>query len=203
MRQPGSAAHVTHGKEHDQLTSLSYYGYRFYDRLTLTWTQADPLYRFVPDLAWDEPRRANLYSFSLNNALRYIDPDGRDRDTDADAKVNREIEKKRREDEEERKRKEREKYEKECVNTPIAAGNCPSVQARATFTGDIGPDVHEDVKQEARDELAADLSNRYATVAAVALVSPAQVDFRATAAGSVRCRGQCALGKSFPEPPIW
>jgi RHS repeat-associated protein len=66
------------GKEHDQLTSLSYYGYRFYDRLTLTWTQADPLYRFVPDLAWDEPRRANLYSFSLNNPLRYIDPDGRD-----------------------------------------------------------------------------------------------------------------------------
>jgi RHS repeat-associated protein len=64
-----------YGKEHDQLTSLSYYGFRFYDRLTLTWTQADPLYRLVPDLAWDEPRRANLYSFSLNNPLRYIDPD--------------------------------------------------------------------------------------------------------------------------------
>ncbi len=66
------------GKEHDQLSSLSYYGFRFYDRLTLTWTQADPLYRFVPDLAWDEPRRANLYSFSLNNPLRYYDPDGRE-----------------------------------------------------------------------------------------------------------------------------
>jgi RHS repeat-associated protein len=71
------ANHIN-GKEHDQLTSLSYYGYRFYDRLTLSWTQADPLYRFVPDLAWDEPRRANLYSFSLNNPLRYYDPDGRD-----------------------------------------------------------------------------------------------------------------------------
>ncbi len=65
------------GKEHDELTSLSYYGFRFYDRLTLTWTQADPLYRFEPDLAWDEPRRGNLYTFSMNNPLRYLDPDGR------------------------------------------------------------------------------------------------------------------------------
>src|SRR5690606_28751248 len=30
-----------------------------------------------PDLAYDEPRRMNLYAFNLNNALTYIDPDGR------------------------------------------------------------------------------------------------------------------------------
>ena len=65
------------GKEQDALTSLSYYGARYFDPLCLTWTQADPLYRFAPDAAWDQPRRANLYAFSLQNALRYVDPDGR------------------------------------------------------------------------------------------------------------------------------
>lgn len=45
---------------------------------TLTWTQADPLYQFAQDLAWDEPRRGNIYAFSLNNPLRYFDPDGRE-----------------------------------------------------------------------------------------------------------------------------
>lgn len=66
------------GKEADQLSKLSYYGYRYYDPLSLTWTQADPLYRFVPDFAHDEPRRMSLYAFSLNNPVRYLDPDGRD-----------------------------------------------------------------------------------------------------------------------------
>lgn len=42
------------------------------------WTQADPLYRFLPDSAWTNPRRANLHTFSLHNALRYIDPTGLD-----------------------------------------------------------------------------------------------------------------------------
>jgi hypothetical protein len=38
------------------------------------------MYRFAPDLSRfvGPPRRANLYTFSLNNALRYLDPDGRD-----------------------------------------------------------------------------------------------------------------------------
>src|SRR5690606_34895145 len=65
------------GKEHDQLTDLYYYGFRYFDPLSLTWTQADPLYRFAPDLAYDEPRRMNLYAFSLQNPVRYVDPDGR------------------------------------------------------------------------------------------------------------------------------
>ncbi len=70
-------------KESDRLTSLSYYGYRYYDSLSMNWTQADPLYRFAPDMALDEPRRMNLYAFSLNNPLRYIDPDGYDARDDA------------------------------------------------------------------------------------------------------------------------
>lgn len=62
----------------DDLTGLQYYGARYYDGLLLGWTQADPLYSLEPDSAWTEPRRANLYTFSLNNPLRYLDPDGRD-----------------------------------------------------------------------------------------------------------------------------
>jgi RHS repeat-associated protein len=67
-------------KETDALTGLSYYGARYYDPDTFTWTQADPLYRFAPDAAWAEPRRAGLYTFSLNNPLRYVDPNGLDVD---------------------------------------------------------------------------------------------------------------------------
>lgn len=64
-------------KYRDDLTKLSYYGVRYYDGVMLGWTQADPLYRFVPDEAWTEPRRAGLYIFSLHNPVRYLDPDGR------------------------------------------------------------------------------------------------------------------------------
>ncbi len=65
-------------KYKDDLTKLSYYGVRYYDGVLLGWTQADPLYRFSPDSAWGQPRRASLYSFTGLNPLRYIDPDGRD-----------------------------------------------------------------------------------------------------------------------------
>lgn len=64
------------GKEADQLSKLSYYGYRYYDELSLSWTQADPLFLRVPDLAGANPRDATLYAFSLNNPVRYMDPDG-------------------------------------------------------------------------------------------------------------------------------
>jgi RHS repeat-associated protein len=65
------------GKENDALTSLRYYGYRYYDPLTLRWNSADPLHRFAPDLDVATPQAMNLYSFSLNNPARYLDPDGR------------------------------------------------------------------------------------------------------------------------------
>lgn len=64
-------------KFRDDATSLSYYGYRYYDGVLLGWTQADPLFRFSPDAAWTKPRLANLYSFNLGNPVRYLDPDGR------------------------------------------------------------------------------------------------------------------------------
>ena len=62
----------------DKSSNLTYYGYRYFDRYALTWTQSDPKYRFAPDSAWIAPRRAQLYSFDLGNPLRYVDPDGRD-----------------------------------------------------------------------------------------------------------------------------
>lgn len=65
------------GKEHDDASGLVYYGFRYYDPLSLQWTQADPLLRFAPELALGKPRGQNLYAFTLNNAIRYLDPDGR------------------------------------------------------------------------------------------------------------------------------
>ncbi len=62
----------------DDLSDLAYYGVRYYDKTLIAWTQGDPLYRFAPDSAWTEARRARLYAFTGNNPLRYIDPDGRD-----------------------------------------------------------------------------------------------------------------------------
>jgi RHS repeat-associated protein len=61
----------------DEIGGLAYYGFRYYDKTSMTWTQSDPLYRFAPDAAWTSPRQALLYTMSLNNPIRYIDPDGR------------------------------------------------------------------------------------------------------------------------------
>jgi RHS repeat-associated protein len=77
----GVAAHVRrpNDKYEDDLSALAYYGARYYDKTLIGWTQADPLYLRVPDAAqMSTPRRANIYQFSLNNPLRYLDPDGLD-----------------------------------------------------------------------------------------------------------------------------
>jgi RHS repeat-associated protein len=65
------------GKEFDAWTGLTYYGARYYDKIALRWTGADPLNRFFPEAGQSWPQRQNLYAFSLNNPLRYYDPDGR------------------------------------------------------------------------------------------------------------------------------
>jgi RHS repeat-associated protein len=66
------------GKERDAATGLHYYGFRYYDPVVLRWNSADPLYQALPDLATLEPQRMNRYAFSLNNPLKFYDPDGRD-----------------------------------------------------------------------------------------------------------------------------
>lgn len=76
----GVAAHPRrmNDKYVDAGTGLAYYGARYYDKTLVGWTQMDPLYRFAPAARWVKPRRGNLYSFVLNNANRYLDPDGLD-----------------------------------------------------------------------------------------------------------------------------
>jgi RHS repeat-associated protein len=64
-------------KPRDAATGLSYFGKRYYDPVTLTWTQADPLYRVVPEIGHDEPRRMALFAYVLNSPMKYVDPDGR------------------------------------------------------------------------------------------------------------------------------
>jgi RHS repeat-associated protein len=75
----GAPAHLRrfNDKVQDEVSGLAYYGARYYDKALIGWTQADPMFRFVPDAAWTEPRKANLYAAHLNNPLRYVDPDGR------------------------------------------------------------------------------------------------------------------------------
>jgi RHS repeat-associated protein len=65
-------------KYHDASSGLAYYGIRYYDQVSMMWTQQDPLYHVAPDFAGDDPRRANLYAFSLQNPNSYVDPDGLD-----------------------------------------------------------------------------------------------------------------------------
>jgi RHS repeat-associated protein len=64
------------GKEFDATSGLSYYGHRFFDERTLSWTQADPTFRSAVELAGTQPRRAALYAFSLGNPVSQVDPDG-------------------------------------------------------------------------------------------------------------------------------
>ncbi len=74
----GAAAHHRrfNDKQNDEISELIYYGARYYERVSMAWTQSDPLFRFSPERAWDSPRLGSLHSFSLNNPLKYVDPDG-------------------------------------------------------------------------------------------------------------------------------
>lgn len=80
----GSVGLATHkrrsnDKYEDDIGALAYYGARYYDKVLLGWTQADPLYLRAPDLARRaSPRRSQVFMFSLNNPNRYVDPDGLD-----------------------------------------------------------------------------------------------------------------------------
>ena len=64
-------------KYRDEITGLGYYGFRYFDSRSVAWTQSDPLLRFSPEYDAAKARTANLYTFSLNNPLRYSNPDGR------------------------------------------------------------------------------------------------------------------------------
>jgi RHS repeat-associated protein len=64
------------GKEQDQIEGFVYYGHRYYDPITSQWSSTDPLYLFLPEAQPEYSQRLNLYSFSLNNPIRLVDPNG-------------------------------------------------------------------------------------------------------------------------------
>ncbi|MFH6991107.1 SpvB/TcaC N-terminal domain-containing protein [Flavobacterium sp. FlaQc-48] len=79
-----SSPYLFNGKELDRETNLSYYGARYLDMKASLWLSVDPL-MFKEDF-FEEPESTNggafnsfnlaSYSFSYNNPVKYIDPDG-------------------------------------------------------------------------------------------------------------------------------
>jgi RHS repeat-associated protein len=63
-------------KERDNETGLDYFGARYYSSVQGRFTSADPIVIHLGRML--EPYRLNLYSYSRNNPLRFIDPNGLD-----------------------------------------------------------------------------------------------------------------------------
>ncbi len=66
------------GKTFDEVSGLHDYGARSFDPLALTWSSPDPLYTGAPDISATEPTRGNLYTFTANNPVNMVDPNGFD-----------------------------------------------------------------------------------------------------------------------------
>ena len=75
-KSPEDYTREFNGKDYDCVSGLHYYGYRYYDPIALIWNRADPMFRFMPDKGYTEPRQANLYVYTSNNPVSLIDPDG-------------------------------------------------------------------------------------------------------------------------------
>ena len=61
------------GKERDVDTGLDYFGARYYAGAQGRFTSPDPLLN--SGRPW-EPQSWNRYAYTLNNPLKYVDPDG-------------------------------------------------------------------------------------------------------------------------------
>ena len=66
-----SSKYTYTGKEFDSDIGLYYYGARYYNPSTFTFTQADSV---IPNVY--NPQALNRYSYSYNNPVTYTDPDG-------------------------------------------------------------------------------------------------------------------------------
>ena len=62
-------------KERDAETFLDYFGARYYSSVVGRFTTVDP--ELDVDSVLAEPQRWNRYAYSLNNPLKFVDPDGR------------------------------------------------------------------------------------------------------------------------------
>ena len=64
------------GEERDPETKLDYFGARYYRAESARFTTVDPMMN--TEQALTDPQRSNRYAYSLNNPLKFVDPDGRD-----------------------------------------------------------------------------------------------------------------------------
>ena len=64
------------GKERDTETNLDYFGARYFSGAQGRFTSADPT--FMTKARIGDPQQWNLYAYTRNNPLKYVDPDGRD-----------------------------------------------------------------------------------------------------------------------------
>ncbi|MDQ5826171.1 MAG: HNH endonuclease, partial [Chloroflexota bacterium] len=68
------------GKELDEDSGLYYFGARYYDPRTSVWQSADPIIDDYLDGARDngfyDSSNLNLYAYTAQNPLKYVDPDG-------------------------------------------------------------------------------------------------------------------------------
>lgn len=72
---PPAYRHLFTGKERDAETGRDYFGARYYQADTARFTTVDPAMALDENLV--DPQRWNRYAYTLNNPLRYTDPDGR------------------------------------------------------------------------------------------------------------------------------
>ncbi|WP_437741284.1 RHS repeat-associated core domain-containing protein [Sorangium sp. So ce1504] len=74
-------AYVFTGKELDQATGLYYFGARYYDPRSSVWLSPDPILDEYmaggPSGGVFNPGNLGLYSYTLNNPVNLVDPDGR------------------------------------------------------------------------------------------------------------------------------
>lgn len=70
------ADYVYTGKEYDEETGLVYFGGRYYSPEMGRWITPDPLFINNPAEATKRPLESNLYSYTVNNPINYVDPNG-------------------------------------------------------------------------------------------------------------------------------
>jgi len=74
-RDANGIHHRFTGKEMD-VNGLHHFGNRYYDALTGRFLSVDPLWAEVPGKRVSNPQLLNLYAYTLNNPVRYVDPSG-------------------------------------------------------------------------------------------------------------------------------
>ena len=62
--------------EPDPATGYYYFGARVYDPTLKRWLSSDPLIHGAPEVEVGDGRELNLYSYSSNNPVKKVDPDG-------------------------------------------------------------------------------------------------------------------------------